>query len=152
MLYILMDFLYRKSRELDANIRNWMQNQELCLYLFLIWSWADRDQRFNLARPHWAHGGQSEQKTLATDPIETAGGFTGQTFNILCPQNQINILVYGSVCFHSSISSEMIQRFELQQKHCFAITLGSQYGNYKNATSKLNLSRLDILRSQACLT
>ena len=62
-----------------------------------------------------------------------------------------SILMFGSVCFHSSISSELSQRLELQQKRCFAIILGSQYGSYHNAATLLDLPRLDTLRSEACL-
>ena len=62
-----------------------------------------------------------------------------------------SILMFGAVCFHSSLSSELSQKLELQQKRSFAIILGPQYRSYNHARSLLNLPRLDALREKACL-
>ena len=62
-----------------------------------------------------------------------------------------SILMFGAVCFHSSLSSELSQKLELQQKRSFAVILGSSYRSYNHARSLLNLPRLDILREKACL-
>ena len=62
-----------------------------------------------------------------------------------------SILMFGAVCFHSSLSDELCQTLELQQKRCFAIILGSKYKNYSNARLLLDLPRLDTLREKACL-
>ena len=59
--------------------------------------------------------------------------------------------MFGSVCFHSSLSSELSQKLELQQKRSLAIILGPQYRSYSHATSSLQLPRLDTLREKACL-
>ena len=62
-----------------------------------------------------------------------------------------SILMFGSVCFHSSLSAQLSQLLELQQKRCLAIILGSQYRNYTHARSLVNLPRLDSLREESCL-
>ena len=62
-----------------------------------------------------------------------------------------SILMFGSVCFHSSLSSDLSQKLELQQKKSFAIILGNQYRSYQHACSLLELPRLDFLREKACL-
>ena len=59
--------------------------------------------------------------------------------------------MFGSVCFHSSLSSDLSQKLELQQKKSFAIILGNQYRSYQHACSLLELPRLDFLREKACL-
>ena len=62
-----------------------------------------------------------------------------------------SILMFGSVCFHSSLSAELSQLLELQQKRSLAIILGSQYRNYSHARNLIKLPRLDSLREEACL-
>ena len=62
-----------------------------------------------------------------------------------------SILMFGSVCFHSSLSSELSHKLELQQKRSFAIMLGTRYRSYQHACSLLDLPRLDLLREKACL-
>ena len=62
-----------------------------------------------------------------------------------------SILMFGSVCYHSSISSELSHKLELQQKKCFAIILGTRHRSYEHACSFLDLPRLDLLREKACL-
>ena len=62
-----------------------------------------------------------------------------------------SILMFGAVCFSSSLSSELSQTLELQQKRSLAIILGSRYKNYNNARILLKLPRLDSLRDAACL-
>ena len=62
-----------------------------------------------------------------------------------------SILMFGAVCFHSSLTQEQSRRLELQQKRSLAIILGSNYQNYKQALLLTSLPRLDILRENACL-
>ena len=62
-----------------------------------------------------------------------------------------SILMFGSVCFHSSLSQELSHRLELQQKRSLAVILGSQYKSYRNALSLTSLPRLDFLREKATL-
>ena len=62
-----------------------------------------------------------------------------------------SILMFGSVCFHSSLSGELSQTLELQQKRSFAIILGQHYRSYDHARALLDLPRLDTLRGKACL-
>ena len=62
-----------------------------------------------------------------------------------------SILMFGSVCFHSSLTQELSRKLELQQRRSLAIILGSQYRNYRNALSLTSLPRLDTLREEACL-
>ena len=59
--------------------------------------------------------------------------------------------MFGAVCFHSSISSELSQKLELQQKRSLAIILGSRYRSYNHALALLELPRIDLLREKACL-
>ena len=59
--------------------------------------------------------------------------------------------MFGAVCFHSSLTIQQSQLLELQQRRSLAIILGSQYRNYDNARSLVNLPRLDNLRQEACL-
>ena len=60
-----------------------------------------------------------------------------------------SILMFASVCFHSSLTNELSQKLELQQKRSLAVILGSQYRSYSHALSVTCLPRLDILRSEA---
>ena len=62
-----------------------------------------------------------------------------------------SILMFGSVCFHSSLSAQLSQLLELQQKRSLAIILGSQYRNYTQARNLVNLPRLDSLRKEVFL-
>ena len=62
-----------------------------------------------------------------------------------------SILMFGSVCFHSSLSLELSHKLELQQKRSLAVILGSQYKSYSSALSLTSLPRLDALREEACL-
>ena len=59
--------------------------------------------------------------------------------------------MFGSVCYHSSLSQELSRRLELQQKKAFKIILGCQYRSYSHALELTALPRLDILREEACL-
>ena len=63
-----------------------------------------------------------------------------------------SILMFGAVRFHSSLSIQLSQLLELQQKRSLAIILGSQYRSYDHATTLLNVPRLDALRQEACLS
>ena len=62
-----------------------------------------------------------------------------------------SILMFGSVCFHSSLTQELSQKLELQQRRSLAVILGSQYRSYRHALSVTSLPRLDLLREEACL-
>ena len=62
-----------------------------------------------------------------------------------------SILMFGAVTFHSSLTIQLSQKLELQQKRSLAIILGNQYGSYRQALALTNLSRLDHLREDACL-
>ena len=62
-----------------------------------------------------------------------------------------SILMFGSPCFHSSLTQELSQKLELQQKRSLAVILGSQYRNYRNALSLTSLPRLDTHRQEATL-
>ena len=50
-----------------------------------------------------------------------------------------SILMFGSVCYHSSLSDELSRTLELQQRKCCAIILGSKYKCYQNARNVLDL-------------
>ena len=62
-----------------------------------------------------------------------------------------SILMFGAVTFHSSLTIQLSQKLELQQKRSLAIILGNQYGSYRQALALTNWSRLDRLREEACL-
>ena len=62
-----------------------------------------------------------------------------------------SILMFGAVCFHSSLTIQQSQLLELQQRRSLVIILGSQYRSYDFARSLVNLPRLDNLRQDACL-
>ena len=62
-----------------------------------------------------------------------------------------SILMFGSVCYHSSLTQELSHTLELQQKKSLAVILGNQYKSYSNALSVTNLPRLAKLRETACL-
>ena len=47
-----------------------------------------------------------------------------------------SILMFGAVCFHSSLSLEQRNLLELQQKRSLVIILGSDYRSYSQARSK----------------
>ena len=59
-----------------------------------------------------------------------------------------SILMFASVCFHSSLTKELSEKLELQQKRCLAVILGSQYRSYSHAIVLTRLPRLDTLRSE----
>ena len=61
-----------------------------------------------------------------------------------------SVLMFGSVCFHSSLTKEQSRRLELQQKRSLACILGSDYRSYSQALSLTSLPRLDTLREEAC--
>ena len=61
-----------------------------------------------------------------------------------------SILMFGAVCFHSSLNLDQRNRLELQQKRCLAIILGSNYRSYGQARSRTNLQELNQLREEAC--
>ena len=60
-----------------------------------------------------------------------------------------SILMFGAVCFHSSLSKELSERLELQQKRSLAVILG--YQSYQKSLTTLILPRLDTLREEVCL-
>ena len=62
-----------------------------------------------------------------------------------------SILMFGAVCFHSSLTKQQSQLLELQQRRSLVIILGSQYRNYDHSRSLVNIPRLDDLRQEACL-
>ena len=62
-----------------------------------------------------------------------------------------SILMFGAVCFHSSLTQENSRRLELQQKRSLACILGLEYRSYNHALSLTSLPRLDDLRGEACL-
>ena len=62
-----------------------------------------------------------------------------------------SILMFGSVCFNSSLTQELSHKLELQQRRSLAVILGSQYRSYRHALSLTSLPRLDTLREEACL-
>ena len=50
-----------------------------------------------------------------------------------------SILMFGSVCFHSSLTQELSQKLELQQRRSLAVILGSKYKSYRHALSVTSL-------------
>jgi hypothetical protein len=62
-----------------------------------------------------------------------------------------SILMFGAVCYDSSLTLELSKKLEMQQKRSLAVILGTEYRSYSNALSVLNLPRLDQLRKTACL-
>jgi hypothetical protein len=62
-----------------------------------------------------------------------------------------SILMFGAVCYHSSLPIELSRKLEMQQKRSLAVILGQEYGSYSNALLVLNLPRLDNLRETAFL-
>jgi hypothetical protein len=62
-----------------------------------------------------------------------------------------SILMFGAICFHSSLTLEQSAKLELQQKRCLAVILGTDYINYSNALGLTMLPRLDTFRKDACL-
>ena len=57
-----------------------------------------------------------------------------------------SILMFGSACYHSSLTLEQSRKLELQQKRSLAVILGSDYRSYNNALTLTSLPRLDNLR------
>ena len=62
-----------------------------------------------------------------------------------------SVLMFGAVCFHSSLTQKLSRRLELQQKKAMKIILGSQYRSYNQALQLTDLPRLDTLREKATL-
>ena len=62
-----------------------------------------------------------------------------------------SILMFGAVCFHTSLTQENSRRLELQQKRSLACILGLDYRSYSHALTLTSLQRLDTLRGEACL-
>ena len=62
-----------------------------------------------------------------------------------------SILMFGAVCFHSSLTKEHSWQLELQQKRSLAFILRTDYQNYNHALNRTSLTRLDTLREKACL-
>ena len=61
------------------------------------------------------------------------------------------ILMFGAVCYHSSLTKELSHKLELQQKRSLAIILGSRYKSYRNALFLTSLPKLHTLIEEACL-
>ena len=62
-----------------------------------------------------------------------------------------SILMFGYLCYHSSLTQELSHILELQQKKSLAVILGCQYRSYNNALSIKNLLRLDKFRKESCI-
>jgi hypothetical protein len=62
-----------------------------------------------------------------------------------------SILMFGAICYHSSLTLELSRKLELQQKRSLAVILGTDYRSYSHALTLTNLPRLDKLRETACL-
>ena len=62
-----------------------------------------------------------------------------------------SIIMFGAVCFHSSLTQEDSRKLELQQKRSLACILGLEYRSYSHALELTSLPRIDDLRSEACL-
>ena len=60
-----------------------------------------------------------------------------------------SILMFGSVCFHSSLTQELSQKLELQQRRSLAVILGSQYRSDRHALSVTSLLRLSKMGSKS---
>ena len=56
-----------------------------------------------------------------------------------------SILIFGSVCFHSSLTKENFKTLELQQKRSLACNPGTDCRNYSHALGIYSLPRLDSL-------
>ena len=63
----------------------------------------------------------------------------------------ISIIMFGAICFHSSLTQEDSRKLELQQKRSLACILGLEYRSYSHALELTSLPRIDDLRSEACL-
>ena len=62
-----------------------------------------------------------------------------------------SVLMFGAVCYHSSLTQENTRQLELQQKRSLACILGSEYKSYSHALEVTMLPRLDKLREDACV-
>ena len=62
-----------------------------------------------------------------------------------------SILMFGAVCFHSSLSIQLSQLLELQQKRSLAIILGSQYRSYDHATTLIKCSEIGHFKARSML-
>ena len=62
-----------------------------------------------------------------------------------------SILMFGAICFHSSLTQEQSYKLELQQKRSLGVILGTDYRHYSHALNITALPRLNTLREKACL-
>ena len=62
-----------------------------------------------------------------------------------------SILMFGALCFHSSLTLELSKKLEMQQKRCLTVILGTEYRSYSHALSILDLPRLYQLRETVSL-
>ena len=62
-----------------------------------------------------------------------------------------SILMFGSACFHSSLSQELTRQLELQQRRCLIVILGQEYRSYRRACQLTGIPRLEESRESACL-
>ena len=60
-----------------------------------------------------------------------------------------SILMFGSVCFHSSLTEQQSRLLEAQQKRCLGILLDTDYRSYGHALALTKLPRLADLREEA---
>ena len=61
-----------------------------------------------------------------------------------------SILMFGAVCYHSSLNLDQRNRLELQQKRSLVIILGNNYRSYSHSRSLTNFPELNLLREEAC--
>ena len=61
------------------------------------------------------------------------------------------MLMFGAVCFHSSLTKEQSRQLELQQKCSLGCILGLEYRDNSEALLLTSLPQLDNLRQEACL-
>ena len=54
-----------------------------------------------------------------------------------------SVLMFGAVCFHSSLSVELSRRLELQQKRCLRVILSSEYLSYQQACELTKIPSLE---------
>ena len=60
--------------------------------------------------------------------------------------------MFGAVRFHSSLTQEHSRKLKLQQKKLsLACILGLEYRSYSHALKLTSITRIDDLRSDACL-
>ena len=74
--------------------------------------------------------------------------YYGNTFYILKIRS---VLMFGAVCFHTSLTQDNSRGLELQQKRSLACILGLDFRGYSHALTLTSLPRLDTFRAEACL-